>query len=377
MRNTLAAVLAVGLAAAGCSTDTDTSDRPFFFNNRTVQFVILDGFTGQAIGGPNMRLQFGTHTLTPEVENGIYVVRDVPYAGTGTILVSASGYADFVAVQRFNVNDYTMYRILMYPVGTVPADVTVSVYDVDGNAIDGATVVATMTNASAFVPNASITTIAPQQGILPGSLVGTTSGGQVTFSGGSLILGATYSIDVFGALDASGVFLVPSENHTIAVGEEIPEIVVFLDRPLEYPVAISANNEDGVVVASGQLIVTFPYAIELCTSDDEDHYWLNRYGDDTDADGVVAQPLGTSVGDTIGSVTSQLSADATVLTLTPVDDSANDPNNAFDPDDYLEIGYYGVEVKPQGANDTSCTSLTSVSLRGSGTVDHYVVRYDP
>jgi hypothetical protein len=59
--------------------------------------------------------------------------------------------------------------------------------------------------------------------------------------------GAEYSIDVFGALDANGVFLVPSQNNTIRIGSQVPEVVVFLDRPLLTPVAISANNEDNLV----------------------------------------------------------------------------------------------------------------------------------
>ena len=62
----------------------------------------------------------------------------------------------------------------MYPVGLVPGDVTISVYDIDGNGINNATVVATLTSASPLVP--VDTQLASGVGILPTSVVSQTAG---------------------------------------------------------------------------------------------------------------------------------------------------------------------------------------------------------
>jgi len=370
---TYGAFIALAISLGSCSTNTNTQNRPLFPDGFVViEAVVSNGLTGEPVTGVDFRVQVGHHVLQAEESNGIQMVYGVPNGTPLFVLADAAGFQSFIAKVTIwgsgSVWDadyyYEFYNVLMYPVGTAPADVVVSVYDADGNPIAGATVVATMSSASAFVP--VDTELVSGVGILPSSVVSqTNAAGKTTLAGASLILGATYSVDVFGALDAAGVYLRPSEDNTIVVGDEIPEIIVFLNRPAELPVAITVNNEvDGIY---SQLVVTFPYAVELCTTSD-DHTWANWSGFHgnyvNDFDGIDAAPATTD------SVTAALSSGGTVLTVGYVTNVANDANDAFDPDDSLWILFSGVEVKPVGASDGSCRDLTNVALRATGmTVD--------
>jgi len=345
-------------ALAACSTDTDISDRPLFPDGFIVfQAVVLDGLTGDAVDPVDLRVQIGHHVLPSELDNGIHVVYGLPDNTGVFVLADADGYAPFVAKVTIDGTgnlatgdlDYRFFNVLMYPVGTSPSDVTVSVFTADGTPVDGATVVATLDQQPVFVP--VDTPLFPGVGILPGSVVAqTANGGKATFAGADLVLGAEYSIDVFGALDANGVFLVPSQNNTIRIGSQVPEIVVFLDRPQLAPVAISANNEDGAI--HGNLTVRFPYAVDVCSLNTE-HTWFAS-GGDTDFDGNVAAPVA------INPVTLTKSTGDTTLAL---EENYGTGLQAFDPNDNLFVTFNGVRLKPRGAGDASCRALSSVELR--------------
>jgi len=356
MRLSVASLVVCTLFA--CSTDTDISDRPLFPDGFIVfQAVVLDGLTGDAVDPVDLRVQIGHHLLPAEFANGIYDVYGIPDNTGVFVLADSPSYAPFVAKVTIDGNgnlatgdlDYRFFNVLMYPVGTSPSDVTISVFTADGQPVDGATVVATLSQQPIFVP--VDTPLFPGVGILPGSLVAQTAGGgKATFAGADLVLGAEYSIDVFGALDANGVFLVPSQNNTIRIGAQVPEIVVFLDRPVLAPVAISANNEDGAI--HGNLVVRFPYAVDVCSQTIE-HTWSGS-GGDTDFDGNIAGPA------SITPVTLTKSAADTTITL---EESYGAGLQAFDPNDNLFVTFNGVRLKPRGAGDTSCRTLNSVELR--------------
>jgi hypothetical protein len=361
-----AAVVAMVLSSMACQTNTNTKNRPLFPDGWIViEAVVLNGLTGAPVASPNLRVQVGHHVLPSEDSNGLYYVYGVPNNTPVFVLADAGGYSPFIAMVSVNgagnvlTGDYyyQFYNVMMYPMGTVPGNIVVSVYTADGTPIDSATVVATMTAASAMVPVSS--PLASGVGILPNSVVATTSGGKATFSGASLILGADYSIDVFGALDAAGVFLTPSQNNTVTIGEEIPEIVVFLDRPAMTPVALQASNEATGI--GSQLAVTFPYPIELCTPT-ASYTWTNTTANhtgtaDTDMDFIVAAPAA------VDPVTAARSVGDTVLTLGYV---AGVGATAFDAGDVLWVRFNNVLLKPKGAGDGSCTLLGQVELRSTG-----------
>ncbi|MDF1562918.1 MAG: hypothetical protein P1V51_07730 [Deltaproteobacteria bacterium] len=358
-------VLALLLAVSGCNTGTqiDLTDRPLFDNGVNVfEAQVVDGLTGTLITDATMRIQVGRHYLDANNDNGFYTVYGIP-AGSFRVLVSAEGYTDFRAMRTFTRNgsltrgdalDYEFNNVLMYPVGTVPADLVVSVYDgTNGAPVPDATVMVSLESVSAVIDIDS--PLAPNMGILPPTL-GATSGvdGKATFGFDTLIMNGRYEIDVFGALDADGVYLVPVSNRTVTVGQQVQEIVVFLSRPTLTPVALTVNNEDEGFDA--ELVVTFPFAVELCSTD-ADHGWSNTTGRhtnvDTDFDGTVTSPH------PVTPVTATLGAGNTELTL--AFDTEND-----DAGDALYVEFWGVSLRPRGASAGSCTDLDNVPLRNTG-----------
>jgi hypothetical protein len=283
------------------------------------------------------------------------------------VLADAEGFAPFIAKLTIDGQgslltgdlDFRFFNVLMYPVGTVPGDLTVTVFSADGTPVDDATVVATQDQQPVFVP--VDTPLFPGVGILPGSISKTTAGGGVaTFPGAELVLGARYSIDVFGAIDANGVFLVPSQSESVTIGASVPQLAVFLNRPLLTPVAISANNEDGAL--HNNLVVRFPYGIELCAPLSP-LSWTNTTSSfappaNTDADTVTAGPALTTP------VTATLSDGGQTLT---VEEFYGLDTAAFDPEDNLFVTFNNVRVKPVGSGDASCRVLNQVELRDTNT----------
>lgn len=364
------ACLVLGLLL-GCGTDTDISDRPLFPDGFIVfQAVVLNGLDGSAVpeADVNLRIQIGRHTLQSEVSNGIHVIYGVPDNTAVFVLADAPGLAPFVAKLTIDGTgsiengdfDFRFFNVLMYPVGTAPGDLTVTVFSGDGGTpVQGATVVATQDQQPVFVP--VDTPLFPGVGVLPSSVIQTTdASGRAVFPGADLVLGARYSIDVFGAI-VDGVFLVPSQNQSITIGSSVPEIVVFLNRPLLTPVAITSNNEDGAI--HNNLVVRFPYAIELCTPTSP-LSWTNSSGSfspfilDLDGDGTVAQPALTNP------VSAVLSDGNSTLT---VEESYGIGTQAFDVNDDLFVTFNNIRLKPESTDDASCRLLNQVELRDTNT----------
>jgi hypothetical protein len=152
---------------------------------------------------------------------------------------------------------------------------------------------------------------------------------------------------------------VPSSPTSVTIGATVPEIVVFLDRPLLTPVAISANNEDAGIHTN--LVVTFPYVIEVCSASAQ-HTWTNVTTSqgvvaDTDIDGTVAQPANPNP------VTLTVGGGGTTITL---EENYGLTTQAFDPQDDLFVQFNGVTVKPAGSGEASCRALNLIELRDSG-----------
>ncbi len=366
----------MALALASCSTDTDTTNRPLFPDGYNVlQATVTNGLTGEPIDNVNLRVQVGRDTLDDEIVSSLHMIYGIPNATEVFVLADAEGYSPFIAkvtltgTGNIQTGDYAYHfrNVLMYPVGTTPRDIQVSVYQIDGTPVDGATVVLTLSAASVFVPVE--TALQSGVGILPNSLVQVTAnGGKAVFPASGLIFGGTYSIDVFGALDANGVFLQPSQNSLVTVGVNVPEVVVFLDKPVLVPVAATTNTE--TAGERSTLVINFPYAVDKCTSTG---WWVNNncfdefppvfihacLSLDTDIDGYYARPHASA------SVTEAFSNGNTTLTLNYVTNEINDATAAFDAQDNLWVFFGGTQVKPRGASDSSCTPIQLIELRNT------------
>jgi len=362
----------VAALASACGTDTDLTNRPLFDNGVNVfEANVIDGITGATVEGATVSVQVGRHTLDSSAEvdgegsaaaDAFFTIYGIPY-GDFRVFATAPGYSDFQALKSFtdsNPNDsladgdpfvYYFNNIMMVPEGTVPQGITVHVFDgANGNPVPGATVVAALDGVGSPIPASNI--LLPNVGLRPQTLTGETGeDGKVELAGDNLVLGGDYEIDVFGALDDQGVYLVPSSNQSVTVGEDVQEVLVFLSRPFLAPIALRVNNED-VGGFDPNLVVTFPYAIEICSAASS-HGWQNLSGN-TNFNGVVATPASPNP------VTAALSSGDTVLTLT-----YNLASGTDDPGDDLRVNFFGVQVKPKGSSMSSCTSLGSVRLRNT------------
>lgn len=364
----------VAALLGACSTDTDLTNRPLFDNGVNVfEANVIDGITGATVDGATVSVQVGRHVLdtTPAVDgsgsettSAFFTIYGIPY-GDFRVSVTAPGYSDFAALKSFtdgspnaSLSDgdpfiYYFNNIVMYPEGTVPQGITVSVVDGNnGEPVPDATVVAALVDVGSPIPVANV--LAPNVGLRPQTLNATTGAdGKVDLASETLIIGGEYQIDVFGALDAQGVYLVPSNNQTVTVGEDVQQVLVFLSRPSLIPVALKTNNED----AGGfdmNLQVTFPYAVEICSAATS-HSWFNSTSfPNTNGNSVVTGPA------TSNPVTASLSAGDTVLTLVY---NAGTGTSAEDPGDDLRVTFQNVSVKPKGSSTGSCTSLGSIRIR--------------
>jgi hypothetical protein len=369
MERMISLAVVAALGSAGCSTSIDRTNVPLYDNGVHVfEAQVVNALTAERIEDATISLLLGKYTLDAIFENGQHTIYNIPY-GTFRIDATAQGYNHFQARKSFTAaspsaslsrgDSLVFYynNLVMYPEGIVPQGVTVTVYDGStGATISNATVVATLVGVGAAVPITDV--LAPNVGLTPDTLV-TTSGsnGEATFAPEDLVLGGTYAINVFGALDAQGVFLVPSSNLSVTVGQTFQQLPAFLSRPFQVPVALGANNEDFVNGGTNpNLVVTFPYAIELCSTPSS-HTWFNStpFPADTNGNGTVATPPATN------QVTATLSNGEATLTL-----AYNLQAGTDDPGDNLYVTFSGVQVKPKGAAATSCTSLSLVSLRNIG-----------
>ncbi|MCK5688712.1 hypothetical protein KAI87_05540 [Myxococcota bacterium] len=362
----LTLMFSLGLFASGCSTEVDMTDVPLFDNGTNVfEAQVINGQTGERVDDATIQIQIGHHILKAEVNDGFYTIYGIP-AGTFIVTVTVAGYTNFRALLRFNQGGtlsggsalaYLFKNIVMYPVGVVPGDITVRLFDgADGAPVVDAIVVASLTGFTNYVTADEVLT--NNADLLP-STVPTTSDaeGLATLASTDLIMGGAYSIDVFGALDANGVFMVPAVNQIVTVGTNLQELVIFLDRPSLDPVALMVNNEDDAILST--LVVTFPYAVELCTQSD-DHDWSNvtnnkapYWSNDSDGDGN-----GTTVA-ADDPVTVTLSENDTILTAEFV-------ANENDAGDELWVEFSGIEVKPMGSSDGGCVELEDIEIRNTG-----------
>jgi len=364
-------LLGLVLAGFGCSTDTDTTDRPLFDNGINVfQVQLYDGTTGAAITTGTISVQIGAHALSGTINNGVYTVYGIPQ-GTFAVTVTATGYNVFQANVTFNgwgwLSDgdsfeYTTNSIVLYPTGNVPEDIRVHVaWVADGLPVAGAPVVALLSAGSNPIAVNLGNLLPPDFGLgLTVANATTDANGDATFAGTSLMFGATYDLMVLAAQDGAGHYLMPTNSATVKVGTDYPYVVIGMDLPdLNMPniTALYANNE--VVWSSTTAILsylefTFPYPMQFCNP--------NAPAAAPTMDYSLAGG-GSGLTKSTPAVTASFTdANSTVLRLV-----ANHTGTASG--EYT-VDFSDVYIQPVGTNWSNwCWDLSNVDLRGSGSVD--------
>ncbi|MEK7703557.1 MAG: hypothetical protein AAB426_01250 [Myxococcota bacterium] len=360
-RKTEALLFAVGLATAACSTDTDLSDRPLFNGNSVLTLRLVDAVDGTTLSG-DVTLTVGVHTLTADAQgNGYYVIDHIP-SGTFPIMATAAGHRAFANTITLNGGlNYTSRNLIMFPTANVSTPINVTVYDTDGAPLAGATVVAQLTGAAGVIE--ATNDLYPDTGLVPSALRATSgTNGVATITATDLFYGGTYTVNVFNAVDGDGNYLVVPGTTDITVGDDLMDIAYYMALPPTTITARLVNNEDGGHYPT--LVVTFPYAMELCT-DAADATWSNTtsshgaYQDNNGGTPITAAPADTNP------VTPTFSANNTVLTLAYV---AGTGDNADDTGDSLYVTFDDISVAPLGSS--TCTALDNIEIRNTnGDID--------
>ncbi len=368
MKNALSvASLATLLGAASCGPSINLEERPLFSNgSNTLTFLAFDAFTGAGIEDATLKITVGTYELAVTKKSGnAYIVAQVPF-GTHLATFEAPGYVGFLGQPSADCSStltnpasqcFKTYQVALYPVKGVDSDVVVKTFEAESGApVAGGTVVATLTAASNLIGTGFSNPLSGSLTLRPTTIVANIGeGGTATLPKDRLVLGGTYSIDVFGAKTAANLYLTPTDNLSIVAGRSFPQLTVFMGPPSQAPVALSANNEKVVVIPN--LVVKFPYPVEVC-SEATAHGWSVNPGTglDGNADGVKATPATTSP------VTVALTPDNGQITLTANFATTMSGASTFQTaDGLMEANFFGVRVKVKGSS--SCTSLGSIRIR--------------
>lgn len=374
MRTTRVVSSLLLLLGAACSTDLDDVTADFFTTGvNTLRVEIYDGLTGVPVEGATLTIQVGPRLITAEAQGNEYLAERLP-GGTFTVSVNANGFLDFLGsvslsggTPTSNFRNFFNRTLFVYPEGQAPNDLTVRVFENDAETpVSGARVFAGFNQNATPTNQTSFQVISPSSNTVGTTLTADTdANGTATFAAASLILGANYDIEVFGAVTSDGRFL-SSETTSFEVGDDFPTILLFLDEPAETPVALSASNDEGGPEFQNELVVRFPYAVEVCSNPDDHNGAINGNStapyDAADDDGDTTF---NSLNDDMP-VTVTPSEENTVLTFTFNLDGQDDLNQT-DLDgnnDSLNINFLGFEISPVGSR--TCTALTSVPVRQTG-----------
>jgi hypothetical protein len=376
MKNALSVASLATLLGAACGPSINLNERPLFSNgSNTLTFLAFDAFTGAGIEDATLKITVGTYELQVTKKTGnAYIISQVPF-GTHLASFEAPGYVGFLGQPSGDCNStltnpasqcFKTYQVALYPVKGVDSDVVVKSYEAEtGIPVAGGTVVATLTGASNLIGTGFNNPLPGSLTLRPTTIIAAIGeGGFATLAKERLVLGGTYSIDIFGAKTAANAYLTPTDNLSIVAGRSFPQLNVFLGPPAQSPVALSANNEK--VVVAPNLIVKFPFPVEIC-SEATAHGWSVQPGTglDGNADGVKATPATTSP------VTAALSGDGGQLTLTANFATTMSGASTFQTaDGLLEVSFFGVRLKVKGSS--SCVGLGSVRVRDNNFVSTVV-----
>lgn len=369
---------AVALWASGCAPDVDLNHRPLFTNGtNTLTFLMYDAFTGAPITTATLVMNVGTYELKPaKVKDNAYIFSQVPL-GTQLVSIHADGYLDFTGQPTADCGGqlsnpasqcFKTYEGVLYPTQAVSQDFAVKTFNsLDGSPVTHGTVVATLTGTSSLIPTSFPNPLPGTLTLRPTSVVvAIGEGGVATLPKAQLVLGASYSVDVFGAQDAEGRYLVPAQNQLIVPGQSFSQLTLFVGAPAQTPVAVTVNNEVlGTVTPT--LIVSFPYPVELCTPPTYWSWFLST-GGDGNGDGIKATPAPVKPVSAV--------VNGGTLTVTANFASAQGGASTFQPADGLQsMSFNGVSVRVVGTN--GCTPVSSMSLRGNAFVNSTIEMAGP
>lgn len=355
MKRLLASALtACALLITSCGTDVELGDRPQYrYGANNLTLFVFDGQSGGALDGVNITVTVGEDVLTAKQTGNAYVVTGIPN-GSFPVNIEADGYLPITGVQAFTggtditlattEQKYLTFTVAMYPVLSVPDDVTVKAYDgQSGTLIAGGEVTAKLEAATAIgaVAGAGTSPFAGSVGFVPNTINVTLTNGSATIPRAQLVYGATYTLSVTSARNAQGQYLAPATISTFKAGTTFPQVVVFMGAPAVDPVALSANNEGGGF--QNNLTVTFPYPVALCNGTPAPN-WVN-------AAATLIAPA------PVNPVTATLGSGNTQLTLVYNIDGADNP--ALD----LSVTFTNVKVRVSGGS--TCAALDAISLRGT------------
>ncbi len=371
--------LALAVSVVGCGPQIELSERPRFVDGvNTITFMLYDALTGAEITDPaaTVTITIGTYQLTstrPDPTSGqnVLIVPQVP-PGTHRALITAAGYVSFLGRPTGNCNwnngngpsgqCYQTYQVAMFPTASVQSPVTVRAFEeTTGVALKSGTAVATLTSVDTLIPVSGWTQLPGTFAERPNSLVVNLTNGAAVFPAADLVMGGTYSVDIYNGVSATDQLLSPYENETFQAGSSYPELTLFMGPPSEYPVALSSSSENGVnhVGAASNFWVKFPYQVEVCSLSIDHSLGFTWGYSDVDADGAFATALPNPF-----TITPTLENGGTVLTLSPNWEVPPDTG-----DGHLDVDFYGVRVRAKGSN--SCWDLDDIEIRyGSDVYPH-------
>ncbi|MCK9419771.1 MAG: hypothetical protein M0R70_10375 [Nitrospirae bacterium] len=297
----------------------------------TLQGKIMDAVTGGSIGNDadgelNIWLIQGTENrgadkLDRDINSplcGEYAFSGIPVdINTGEItfkiVVVKSGYQRFEAnvstieaVVNFSGNNDLLNTVInmigniyLFPLGTTAGDVSVYVYDPQGDVVPNATVLLQQDEANNTETAYTGNRLIPAAGLYTSLTTTTNASGLATFSSADLVLGGGYRVSVE-PINIGGMQLAANTPAAFIVGTASTTRVVNMAVTNNALYATAASNQaPGSVTASGVLTVTFNQPIILTTT------------------GFNAAGLASNNTNTNFDFQAVLSADGLTMTLTP------------------------------------------------------------
>jgi len=346
-RGAIVAGLAAMWMALGCGTDVNLGNRPQFSTGTTVLTVLTyDGITAAPLPGVAMKLRIGPNEIAATVKDNAYTFNDVPN-GTWPVVATLANYLDFVGTTGAINNTgtpaapvYVVNTLALFPTNSVDNDYTVKVYDDKGTPVTGGKLVMTMSTAPSPVFDQSLTTpIAGSYGFKPTVIVADLAAGLYTVPKAQLVYGASYMVDVYGAKNAAGAFVIPpAPAKTVNPYKEYQQANIFCTTLVTVPVIVFMGNDptdyntNPKTYASPSAVFKFATPIEVCNaSASSDFYSIvdNLKADGTP--GTTTKPAAT-VPPT-ANVTFATSEGDMTLSVTPKfgsSDTAGDLSVMFD-----------------------------------------------
>ena len=322
-----------GCGSTSTTNNPNTNGLQYYNITGSIQGKIMDAITGDPVSGSNLKVYLiqgtsvrGPNMLVTDPKNplcGDYAFSGIPAdINTGEIryrvVVSNPGYQPFEGDVELQAtvnnttnapiidNQYNMIGdIYLYPLGTLPGNLSVYVYDPNGLPIPNATVnlKQNVTNNFTSIP-VSGDRLAPTGGLYSSLQATTDATGLATFTAGTLTLGGFYYAQA-SPLTFNGEPLndpsFPGPGIPVIAGLFPPSLAINMTAvPVSLYVVTASNTVPSTVTPSGTLTIVFNQPVIIDTT-------------------LFTAVLSGGSGGVLGApaVNATLSADGLTLTLTP------------------------------------------------------------